>query len=284
MAEGIARKLIHETYPDCGIEVSSAGLNTFNGSPASQNAIDACREIGVDLMSHRSQRLNAEIAERTDLFAVMTAAHGNFLRQCGIPADKIVMLGDGIPDPFGGDMDIYRACRDAIAEAVTRLIDRLASQSDHPDTKTVTVVPMEPAHIPAIAQIERECFSTPWSEAALTEELTLPAAHFVTALADGTVTGYMGMQVAGDVGYVCNVAVSPDFRRRGVASALIQAQINYAAEHGIQELSLEVRSSNTPARTLYEKMGFVHLGTRPHFYRDPEEDAEIYSFYHTQKG
>ena len=63
MAEGIARKLIHETYPDCGIEVSSAGLNTFNGSPASQNAIDVCREIGVDLMFHRSQRLNAEIAE-----------------------------------------------------------------------------------------------------------------------------------------------------------------------------------------------------------------------------
>lgn len=143
----------------------------------------------------------------------------------------------------------------------------------------ITIVPMAAAHIHAIAEIEKECFSTPWSEQALAEELDVPAAVFLTSLTDNEVAGYMGMQIAGGVGYVCNVAVSPAFRRRGVASALIQAQINYAKENGLSEISLEVRSSNAAARALYEKFGFVRLGTRPHFYSNPKEDAEIYSIF-----
>lgn len=143
----------------------------------------------------------------------------------------------------------------------------------------ITIVSMAEEHISAIAAIETECFSTPWSEKALAEELDVPAAHFVTALVNGTVAGYMGMQMAGDVGYVCNVAVSPDFRRCGVASALVAAQMEYAKAADLSEISLEVRSSNAAARGLYEKLGFVWLGTRPRFYREPEENAEIYSFY-----
>lgn len=129
MAEGIARKIIDEQYPDSGITVSSAGLNTFNGSPASQHAIDACRQIGIDLMNHRSQRINPEIADNTDLFAVMTENHADYLRQCGIPSDRIVVLGNGIPDPFGGSLAIYRECRDAIADAVQALLARYAADN-----------------------------------------------------------------------------------------------------------------------------------------------------------
>ena len=127
MAEGIARKNIETNYPDSGVTVSSAGLNTFNGSPASQHAIDVCREIGIDLMNHRSRRINQEIADSTDLFAVMTENHAAFLRQCGIPSDRIVVLGEGIPDPFGGDIDVYRECRDEIYAAVSRLLSSLPS-------------------------------------------------------------------------------------------------------------------------------------------------------------
>ena len=129
MAEGIARKIIDEQYPDSGITVSSAGLHTFNGSPASQHAIDACREIGIDLINHRSRRMNPEIADNTDLFAVMTENHAAFLRQCGIPSDRIVVLGEGIPDPFGGSLAIYRECRDAIADAVETLLARYTGEN-----------------------------------------------------------------------------------------------------------------------------------------------------------
>lgn len=143
----------------------------------------------------------------------------------------------------------------------------------------INIVPMSSEHIPAIARIEAECFSTPWSEQALADELNVPAAVFLTALIEDKVAGYMGLQMAGGVGYVCNVAVSPEFRRRGVASALIGAQIDSARSHALDEISLEVRSSNAAARALYESFGFVRLGTRPNFYRDPTENAEIYSLF-----
>ena len=124
MAEGIARKIIAEKYPDSGVSVSSAGLAAFGGLPATQNAVDACAEIGIDISSHRSQGLNTEIAARTDLFAVMTEAHREVLLKCGIPAEKIAVLGK-ISDPFGGDMEVYRRCRDQIRGAVDGLLRRV---------------------------------------------------------------------------------------------------------------------------------------------------------------
>lgn len=134
MAEGIARKIISEKYPDSGITVSSAGLNTCNGSPASQHSIDACREIGIDLLNHRSRLINQEIADNTDLFAVMTQAHANFLRQCSVPAEKIIVPGSGVPDPFGGDLEQYRACRDSLVKAVEELLAEIGlrdGESEH---------------------------------------------------------------------------------------------------------------------------------------------------------
>ena len=96
MAEGIARQLIAEKNRDKEITVSSAGLGTYNGSPASQHSIDVCREIGIDLTSHRTQRLNQEIADKTDLFAVMTESHRLALLYYGIPEEKIAVLGDSV--------------------------------------------------------------------------------------------------------------------------------------------------------------------------------------------
>lgn len=129
MAEGIARKIASEKLPDRDLTFSSAGLATYNGSPASQHSIDVCREIGVDLTSHRSQRLNPEIAANTDLFAVMTKGHAQILRQCGIPAEKIALPGGEISDPYGGDEEEYRNCRDQIHSAVEKLLEGIASKT-----------------------------------------------------------------------------------------------------------------------------------------------------------
>ena len=125
MAEGIARDMISKRYPDSGITVSSAGLAAYNGAPASQHSIDVCREIGIDISAHRSQRLNPEIIQNTDLFAVMTLSHMYCMLQWGIPADKIVVLGN-ISDPYGGDEDEYRACRNQIYREVESLLRKVA--------------------------------------------------------------------------------------------------------------------------------------------------------------
>ena len=146
-------------------------------------------------------------------------------------------------------------------------------------TDMIRICSMTEEHIPTIAHIERACFSEPWSEQALSEELGVPSAVFLTALLDGRVAGYMGAHHLGDCAYVCNVAVSPEYRRRTVASALVGAQIAAARNAGMGEITLEVRSSNQPARALYEKFGFTRLGTRPGFYSNPKENAEIYSLF-----
>ena len=143
----------------------------------------------------------------------------------------------------------------------------------------IMIMPMTEERISDIAAIERECFSEPWSEKALAEELDVPSAVFLAAVVGGKTAGYMGVHHLGDCAYVCNVAVSPEFRRRSVASALIGAQITRARQAGMHEISLEVRSSNAPARALYEKFGFQRLGTRPNFYSQATENAEIYSLY-----
>ena len=128
MAEGIAREIISKKYPDSGITVSSAGVATCNGAPASQHSIDVCAEIGIDISSHRSQKLNPEIIEKTDLFAVMTQSHKYYMMPWGIPAEKIVVLGD-ISDPYGGDEDEYSACREQIYCAVEALLKALTETS-----------------------------------------------------------------------------------------------------------------------------------------------------------
>lgn len=135
------------------------------------------------------------------------------------------------------------------------------------------LVPMTEELIPQIAALERECFSHPWSEDMLREELWNERAVIVAAVADdGTVAGYAGLQTVLDEGYIGNVAVSPAYRRQGVGSELIAAFVRFGAAK-LAFLTLEVRASNTPAVRLYEKHGFRQAGRRKNYYDDPKEDA-----------
>ena len=142
------------------------------------------------------------------------------------------------------------------------------------------IVPMAECHIPALAELERACFSAPWSEASLREELENPLAHFrVAEDEDGTVLGYVGVHFLADEGFITNVAVVPEARRRGVARALLMDLTAYSVANKDYRITLEVRVSNHPAIRLYESLGYVRDGVRPGFYSHPKEDAAIYSLY-----
>ena len=134
------------------------------------------------------------------------------------------------------------------------------------DIFEIETVPMSEEYIGGVAALERECFSHPWSEASLREELDNSQAHFLCAAADGRVVGYIGVQ---------NVAVSEEFRRRKIAERLLDEAERGARERGCAFITLEVRASNAPAKALYIKHGFEQVGTRKNFYSDPREDAEI---------
>ena len=140
---------------------------------------------------------------------------------------------------------------------------------------------MTAADVPALAAIERECFSVPWSAQALAEELEQPHAVFLVAHApDGTVLGYAGMHHVGDEGFIANVATAARARRQGVARALLAALDGYARANALCRLTLEVRPSNAAAIALYTGAGFTCDGLRPHFYTAPDEAAAIYSKYY----
>lgn len=141
------------------------------------------------------------------------------------------------------------------------------------------IMPMEERHLDALAELERACFSSPWTRDGLAAELKNPGAVFFVAELLGTVAGYAGMNCVLDECYVDNVAVFPQHRRTGVARALLTRLIGSARERNASFVSLEARVSNTGAITLYRGLGFREVGLRPGFYSNPKEDALIMTKY-----
>lgn len=137
------------------------------------------------------------------------------------------------------------------------------------------IVPMSSVHVPQIAQLERECFSDPWSQASIGAELENPLSFWLVDEEDGAVTGYVGSQSVPPESDLMNLAVAPAYRRQGRAAALMKALMRALAGQGMESLTLEVRVSNLPARTLYAALGFAEVGRRPNYYVKPVEDALI---------
>ena len=140
----------------------------------------------------------------------------------------------------------------------------------------VRIVPMTGDHLDEVAELERICFTTPWSRNMLVEELQNDCAAFLVALDDEDhVAGYAGLLVVLDEGYITNVAVRPEYRRKGVAGKLLRVFLDFAQAHQLAFLTLEVRASNAPAMALYEGLGFRDVGRRKNYYEHPREDAVI---------
>ena len=140
----------------------------------------------------------------------------------------------------------------------------------------MTIESMNAAHVPQIARLEELCFSDPWSENSIASELDNPLSMWLVAEEKGAVVGYIGSQTVLDSTDIMNIAVHPDFRRRGVAESLLVELSKRLKERGVSFLMLEVRASNEPAKRLYEKLGFQQVGCRKNYYRNPKEDGWIY--------
>ena len=140
----------------------------------------------------------------------------------------------------------------------------------------VRIVPMTADHLDEVAELERVCFTAPWSRNMLAEELDNYLSAFLVALDDNdNVAGYAGLQAVLDEGYITNVAVRPDCRRQGIAGKLLQVFLDFAKGNHLAFLSLEVRASNYDAIALYGSRGFRSVGRRKNYYEHPREDAII---------
>ena len=254
MAEGYLRAKNTQN-----INASSCGLFA-DGSPVSQNSALAMDEIQIDISSHISKQITKADIENADRIICMSPSHKQTLESIGVTNAEV--LGGGIFDPYGQDLESYRLCRDQIIKEIDKLFPN------------VTVSQIEHRHIKEIARLEKECFSTPWSEQTI-EDAFKTGTRFFVAQKDNSVLGYVGISAILDEGYITNVAVFPEARQQGVASALLNSLFEFAKENSLSFISLEVRESNNAAISLYQKFGFKTEGKRKNFYSAPQEDALI---------
>lgn len=134
---------------------------------------------------------------------------------------------------------------------------------------------MTEKHIFGISEIEKRYFKDPWSYEMIKSELENPFAYYFVCEDKGKVSGYIGMYITVDTVNITNIAVCDENRRKGIGNALLKKVVSLSLEMNMSFVTLEVRVSNAPAISLYEKNGFKIVGKRKEYYSDNKEDAYI---------
>lgn len=141
------------------------------------------------------------------------------------------------------------------------------------------VVPMGLQHIDGVWEVEKLCFTTPWSKESFEKEVTDNNFAFYLVVLDpqkdDKVIAYVGSWLILDECHITNVAVHPEYKRQGIACGLLKILQDTVKLRGILRITLEVRKSNDPAKDLYKKLGFYEEGIRKGYYSDNNEDAII---------
>lgn len=243
------------------ISVKNAGI-AATSSPVSENSAAVMAELGIDIKDHISTPITASLIDWADRIYCLSKSHYDFLLKNGINPDKLFVLGGGIFDPFGQDIDTYRVCRDEIISAIEGEFCK------------IKILSAKKENINDIAEIEKLCFSSPWSQEAIMESFENGTKFFI-ALFETQVVGYCGINTVLDEGYITNVAVKKDFRNLYIGTALLNNLDNLAKKENLSFISLEVRVSNNAAISLYQKCGYENMGVRKGFYENPKEDAFI---------
>ena len=134
---------------------------------------------------------------------------------------------------------------------------------------------MTETDVAAVEALEKVCFSMPWSERSIAAELNNPLSLWLVAVDGDDLAGYVGSQSVMGEADMMNLAVSQDARGKGIGAKLVLALMERLRQNGVYHLTLEVRVSNAPAISLYQKLGFQSIGRRPNYYYHPKEDALI---------
>lgn len=265
LAAGLFRAYLHKMYMDF-VPVESAGLASSCGLPATDNAVLAAKALGVDISAHRSRALTQYDLTDDAFFVCMTDSHVAALRMY-VPQNRLLVLN--VPDPYLGDETVYQLCANSIAQKLATVF-RAVFGFD-------TLGKMRETDVDGVLSVENECFSHPWTKKGIAEELENDTARFFVVRKEGQVIGYIGANnIAGEV-YITNIAVLPNERKKGIGETLLSVLLSESGRENADFVSLEVRESNCAAITLYQRAGFQELGRRKGFYRDPQEDALIYT-------
>ena len=269
MAEALFNSL-----QDGELLADSAGLSAFRGDGMSRGALDALRFTATPqneakpYAAHLSKPVTEEVMESADLVYGITVRHTEAL-MAGFPhhKDKIRALPVDVPDPYGRDTGVYLETLAAIRGQIAKIYRELKKSADG-------IYPaVAESDLFDILKIEKGSFSTPWSERSFRMSLDNPITHAIVAVREGRVAGYALYSLLFEDGELYNIAVDPAFRGQGIGGELLSAAVDDCRRRGAEVLRLEVRKGNLPARSLYEKFGFLEEGIRKNYYQNPTEDA-----------
>lgn len=267
LAEGLFKKYLAEKNI-ADVEVSSGGISVFPGDEVSINSALVAMNRGVNISLHRARRLNPQHIIETDLFVCMTETHAEaLLKYC----DKSKIMVLNVADPYGRSIDVYEKCADQIEREFPKILKTL---NEMPIIRKMTE-----KDICEIAELEKMCFSEPWSENSLKDELTNETARFYVLCDNNELLGYIGANNICNEVYITNVAVNEKYRGKGYGKKLVNHLIKQSELEKAFFITLEVRKSNKNAISLYEKCGFKLIGERKDFYSKPTENALIYTYY-----
>jgi [ribosomal protein S18]-alanine N-acetyltransferase len=144
-------------------------------------------------------------------------------------------------------------------------------------TGDIVIERMKEGDLPEVLAIEAASFPTPFTINLFRMEMNLNVAHLFVAKYDGKVVGYIDYWRVGPEAHLITFGVDPAFRRRGIGSRLINFMLQEARKNRVENISLDVRPSNTAGLKLYQRFGFVQVGIRKRYYQDNDEDALVLS-------
>jgi len=137
------------------------------------------------------------------------------------------------------------------------------------------VYPCTPEMLGDIVTVERQSFSCPWSAESLRLTAEREDSIFLTVCRGENAVAFGCILLAENEGELVDIAVAPEHRQKGLGQLLLAALLAEAQNRGAEQIFLEVRESNKAARGLYEKNGFVPIGRRKKYYKNPVEDAVV---------
>jgi ribosomal-protein-alanine N-acetyltransferase len=259
------------------IQIESCGFWGVQGQTADPLTLTVAGEMGLDLSSHRARPATQTLLTQADWI---------------IPQDSMVLRGvkelldrdltkvgkvTKLSLPKEKSLQAYRQSRDEVVAFCHRLMRKIAERMRQEKKMPSGIVlrSVTEQDVDGVVALEKQCFAHPWSRDGVLSELKKENGCFVSAFSGKTLVGYGSLVLTCGVGYINNVAVDESYRRQGIADELLLSLEEFCLSRQAESMTLEVRESNLPAISLYEKHGYQMEGCRKNFYRDPTENGLI---------
>lgn len=259
------------------VEVRSCGFWAKEGQVPVHHLVTVAGELGLDLAGHQAHYITEHDVEWADWILPQDEMIARGLKP--FLNSDISKLGRPLKlaCPSEYSLNAYRESRKEVTAICDKIVKKLTVEYRKKEKigENIQFRLAQCDDIDTIADLEKKCFVHPWTYENIRDELEKKDACFWLAIHENIAVGYGSVAVVSQIGYMNNIAVLPDYRQMGIGEQLLRYIEEFCRQKQADSVTLEVRQKNIVAKNLYEKSGFVIRGSRPDFYRDPVDNADI---------